>query len=109
MSDSNDFDFVIIHSYGVEQAIADGILFEFAKHRWPELSGGKPIVLSAGVYHDLSAAAHIEVWNEYVTWVKNVRDTLPEEDQMFETTMNGKKIWVLEDGAAFTILYPEER
>jgi len=34
--------------------------------------------------------------------------TLPEEDQLFSTTMNGEKVWLLEDGAAFTMLYPED-
>ncbi len=34
--------------------------------------------------------------------------TLPEEDQMFVTTMDGEKVWLLEDGAAFTMLYPED-
>ena len=34
--------------------------------------------------------------------------TLPEEEQMFHTTMNGKKVWVIEDGAAFTLMYPED-
>jgi fructose-specific component phosphotransferase system IIB-like protein len=27
---------------------------------------------------------------------------------MFATRMNGKKVWVIEDGAAFTLMYPED-
>jgi len=34
--------------------------------------------------------------------------TLPEAEQLFSTTMNDKKVWVIEDGAAFTILFPED-
>jgi len=34
--------------------------------------------------------------------------TLPEEDQMFVTTMNGEKVWLIEDGDAFTMLYSED-
>ena len=34
--------------------------------------------------------------------------TLPEEEQMFVTTMNGDDIWLIEDGDAFTMLYPED-
>jgi len=49
-----------------------------------------------------------EIWNEYVDWRKNVCATLPEEDQLFSTKMNGEKVWLLEDGAAFTMLYPED-
>lgn len=105
--DPNDFDFVV-HAYTLDQAVQDGMLVEKFKHRWPQLSGGKPIVASAGVQDAFSEAAIIEIWNEYVQWVTNVRDTLPEEDQMFETTMNGQRVWVIEDGAALTLLFPEE-
>jgi hypothetical protein len=34
--------------------------------------------------------------------------TLPEEDRMFVTSINGKKVWVIEDGQAFTMMYPED-
>jgi len=34
--------------------------------------------------------------------------TLPEADQLFSTTMDGEKVWLLEDGQAFTMLYPED-
>jgi len=34
--------------------------------------------------------------------------TLPLEDQMFVTEMNSKKVWLIEDGQAFTILFPED-
>ena len=32
--------------------------------------------------------------------------TLPEADRLFHTTMNGKKVWVIEDCAAFTLMFP---
>jgi hypothetical protein len=34
--------------------------------------------------------------------------TLPEAEQLFHMTMDGKPIWVIEDGAAFTLMYPED-
>jgi len=34
--------------------------------------------------------------------------TLPEEEQMFVTKVNDESIWVIEDGQAFTLLYPED-
>ena len=34
--------------------------------------------------------------------------TLPEEDQLFVTTIDGKNVWLLEDGAALTMIYPED-
>jgi len=94
--------------YTLEQAVADGTLVEVFKNRWPELSGGKPIVATTHLFNEISLAGLREIWNEYVEWRTNVKDTLPEEEQMFVTTMNGDKIWVMEDGQAFTMMYPED-
>jgi hypothetical protein len=33
---------------------------------------------------------------------------LPEEEQLFHTSMNGQNVWVIEDGTAFTLMYPED-
>jgi hypothetical protein len=99
---------VVIFSYTLEQAIADGELVEVFKNRWQQLSGGKPIVATAHLFNEVSLAALLEIWNEYVSWRKTVMPTLPEEEQMFATTMNGHKVWLIEDGQAFTLLYPED-
>lgn len=107
MTDIYDADFVI-HSYGLAAAIEDGMLVEKFKHRWPQLSGGKPIVASTALDATVSDAGLIEIWNDYVHWRREVMPTLPIEDQMFETLMNGQRVWVLEDGAAFTLLYAED-
>ena len=84
------------------------MLVEIFKSRWDELTGGKPLVATVGVYHAFSLAALQEIWNEYVVWRQQVMHTLPEEEQLFRTTMNDRRVWVLEDGEAFTILFPEE-
>jgi hypothetical protein len=106
MSDQNDP--VIIHEYSLQQAIDDGVLVEICKNRWQELSGGKPIVATSHLFSEVSLAGLMEIWNEYVHWRKNVMQTLPEEERMFHTSMNSKKVWVIEDGAAHTLLYPED-
>ncbi len=98
----------VMSEYSLEQAIADGILVEIFKNRWGELSGGKPIVATTHLFSEVSLAGLLEIWNEFVDWNKNVKDTLPEEEQMFATTMNGNKVWLIEDGAAFTMMYPED-
>ncbi len=98
----------VISVYSLEQAIKDGVLVEVFKNRWNELSGGKPIIATAHLFNQISLAGLLEIWNEYVAWRKDVMPTLPEEDQMFFTTMNGEKVWLLEDGDAFTMLYPED-
>jgi len=84
------------------------MLAEIFKNRWEELSGGKPIVATANLYNKVSLAGLMEIRNEYAHWRKNVMPTLPEEEQMFVTEMNDNKVWVMEDGDAFTLMYPED-
>jgi hypothetical protein len=98
----------LIIEYTLQQAIADGVLVEVFKNRWQQLTHGKPIVATDHLYNEVSLAALFEIWNEYVHWRKNIMPTLPEAEQMFTTTMNGKKIWLIEDGQAFTMMYPED-
>src|SRR6266700_8335867 len=94
----------VIYSYSLKQAIEDGFLIELFKNRWGELSGGKPIVATTHLYSEISLAGLREIWNEYVEWKKNVMPTLPEEEQMFVTSMNSEKVWVIEDVWAYTLL-----
>lgn len=98
----------IVYGYGLAQAIDDGVLVECFPQRWAQLSGGKSIVVTARVAAELSQAALMEIWNGYVTWCQNDKSTLPEEEQLYATTINGHKVWVIEDGQALTILYPED-
>ena len=99
----------VIYSYPLEQAIEDGVLVEVFKKRWDVLSHGKPIVATSHLFESVSLAALVEIRNEFVTWRKKIMPTLPEEDQMFSTSsMNDQKVWVIEDGQAFTLLYPED-
>jgi hypothetical protein len=105
---SKQDDAVVISEYSLQQAIADGVLVEIFKNRWGQLSGGKPIVATEHIFGEVSLAGLMEIWNEFVDWRNNVKDTLPEEEQMFTTTMNGEKVWLIEDGQAFTLLYPED-
>ncbi len=99
---------MVIIGYTLQQAIADGVLVELFKNRWGELSGGKPIVATSHLVSEVSLAGLREIWNEYVEWKKNVMQTLPEEEQMFVTSMNSEKVWVIEDGWAYTLLYPDD-
>ena len=99
---------VVEYRYTLQQAIADGFLVEIFKHRWQELSGGKPIVATRHLFGDVSLAALREMWNEYVDWRATVMPTLPEEEQLFVTEMNSNNIWLIEDAQAFTLMYPED-
>jgi hypothetical protein len=94
----------IISVYSLEQAIADGVLVKVLEHRWPELSGNKPIVATANIVSNISMAGVMEIWNEYVVWRQKTTKT----DDIFVAKMDGRDVWVIEDGQAFTILYPED-
>jgi hypothetical protein len=98
----------VISRYPLNQAIEDGVLVEIFKNRWQELSGGEPIVATSHLCNEVSLAGLMDVWNEFVHWQKHIMPTLPEEDQLFHMTMDGKTVWVIEDGAAFTLMYPDD-
>jgi hypothetical protein len=103
MKDTN-----VIYAYTLRQAIEDGVLVEVFKNRWNKLSGGKPIVATSHLFEKVSLAGLMEIWNEFVEWRTKLLPTLPEDDQLFHTGMNGETVWVMEDGDAFTLLYPED-
>jgi hypothetical protein len=98
----------VISTYTLKQAIEDGILVEIFKYRWKTLSGGKPIVATAHLFNAVSLAGLLEIWNAFVQWKKAVEPTLPEEERLFKTTMNSETVRVIEDGQAFTLMYPED-
>jgi hypothetical protein len=98
----------VITVYTLKEAVEDGVLVEIFKNRWNELSGGKPIFATRHIFEEVSLAGLREIWNEYVVWKRNVMPTLPEEERLFSTKMNFQTVWVIEDGAAFTLMYPED-
>lgn len=98
----------VISRYTLDQAIEDGVLVEIFKNRWDKLSGGRPIVATAHLFNEVTLAGLLEIWNEFVQWQRHVMSTLPEAERLFHTTMNGQTVWVIEDGAAFTLMYPED-
>jgi hypothetical protein len=50
----------------------------------------------------------MEIWNAFVHWQQTVMPTLPEADRLFHTSMNEKTVWIIADGEAFTLMYPED-
>lgn len=98
----------LLYSYTWEQAVEDGSLVVLFRNRWQQLSGGKPILATAALFADVSLAGLREIWNLYVDWLAKVMPTLPEEDRLFSTEMNSKKVWVIGDGTTFTLMYPSD-
>jgi hypothetical protein len=98
----------VITTYPLQQAIKGGILVAIFQNRWHELSAGKPIVATAHLTQEISLAGLMDIWHAFVPWREHVMLTLPEAEQLFPMTMNGETVWVIEDAAAFTLLYPED-
>ena len=93
----------IISEYTQQDAINDGVLGEVLKHRWSELTKGKPILATNRIFDTFSLAAIMEIWNEYVINRDKVESGNP-----FVTEMNSQKVWVIDDGQAYTIMFPSD-
>jgi hypothetical protein len=102
-----DFEDVeIIVKYPLGQALEDGVLVKLCDIRFGiEI---KPLVATSHLLNEIKRDQVMKVWDEYVKWRQEIMPKLKEEDQMFVTKVNGKKVWVMEDGAAFTVLLPED-
>jgi len=98
----------IISEYSLEQAIDDGELVEVFKDMWETLSQGKPIVVTRRLFEDTNLHLLFGVVTQFVRWKTNVLPTLPEEERLFTDEVKGKKVWVMEDTQAITLLYPED-
>ena len=101
-------DTTVIYEYSLKQAIEDRVLIEVFKQHWSALSGGKPIVATAHLFESVSLAGLREIWNEFAYWKKKAEPALKEEERLSSTAVNGKRVWVMEDGQAFTLMYPED-
>lgn len=97
-----------ISVYTLDEAIHDGVLCKLWPNHWDRITHGKPLVVTAAVKEAYSDYGLQDIWNAYVTWRREVMPKLAPEDQLFSMTMNGDAVWVIEDGQAFTILYPSD-
>jgi hypothetical protein len=102
-----DFDNVeIIAAYPLSQALEDGVLVKLCDTRFGiEI---KSLVATSHLLNEVGKDKVMKAWDEYVKWREEIMPRLNEEDQMFVTHVDGKKIWVIEDGAAFTAMFPED-
>ena len=103
----NDFEDVeIIDAYPLSQALADSVLVKLCGIRLGiEI---KPLVATSHLLDEIGREKVMKIWDAYVTWRQTIIPKLKEEDQMFVTKVNGKKVWIIEDGAAFTAMFPED-
>ena len=102
----------VFSEYSLEQAIEDGVLVEVFSYNIKEFvekyTNGKPVVATAHLFNQVSETDLTDLWNKYVDWRLNVMPTLPEEDRMFVSEINGNKVWVDETDWQITMMYPED-
>ena len=93
----------VIFEYTLDEAIQDGVLHPLG---W---ANGKPLIGTRGTVQDLATEERQRLFADFLHWQQDVEPTLPEDERMFSATAsNNEKVWVIDDGAAITLLYPEE-
>ena len=98
-------DIEIISTYTQEQAIEDGLLAKLCDIRWRGVV--RPYVGTTNVLAHIGYDGAMEIWKEFVDWRIHVMPTLPEEERLFYTGVDGRKVWIIEDDADYTVMYPE--
>ena len=108
-----DFENVeIISKYTRQQEIEDGILIEvfdeYIMKGLNEFTNGRKIVATTHLAQEMEKHDLRDIWNKFAVWKQDVEPTLPEVERLFHTVVNGKKVWVIEDDEAFTLMFPED-
>jgi hypothetical protein len=93
----------IIFTYTLNQAIQDGVLQPLG---WAQ---GKPLMATRAIVNDLAIDEMRNLFMAFFDWQREVEPTLSEEDRMFVAdASNEQTVWVIDDGAAITLLYPSD-
>ncbi|MGH2535625.1 MAG: hypothetical protein ACRDJW_25490 [Thermomicrobiales bacterium] len=93
----------IIAAYTLPEAIADGVLYPVG---WAK---GLPVMVTAAIKADLPAEEQRNLFDSFFTWERDSAPSLPDAERMFTATAsNGQNVWVINDGAAITLLYPSD-
>jgi hypothetical protein len=95
-------DWPIIGRYTMQGALDDGVLVPLITHK------GKPVVATSHIAEQVENYDLIKLFNEFLQWDKKVRPALPEEEQLFHTEFEENTVWIVEDEAGYTIMYPED-
>ena len=93
----------VIFTYSLAEAIEDGVLCRLG---WAQ---GKPLIGTAAIVQDLPAQEREGLFQDFLRWQRETEPGLAEEDRMFVATAStGETVWVIDDGAAITLLYPSD-
>ena len=93
----------VIHSYSLEEAVEDGLLSLVGR------VGSRSVVVTIGIRTELPVEEWWQVVERFLIWQRQVELTLPEAERLFTyRASNGQTIWVIDDGDAITMMYPDE-
>ena len=92
----------IIATYTAEDATADGIFTRGG------MCKGEPVYVTAGVSALLQPGDFERLIADFITWDRDTRPTLQEEDWLFTTSLHTATVWVDEVPGQITVLLPEE-
>ena len=95
-------DWPIISKYPRDEATKDEMLNEVF------YSEDKPVVSTIGINQDFKLDEILAIFYQFKDWKEKVEPGLPEEDKLFSTNTRNGKVWVIEDGEAYTVMYPHE-
>jgi hypothetical protein len=95
-------DMEIIARYPRQQAVADGVLVDVL--RWQ----GRPVMATTHIYEELGLSELVRIFREFRAWRDYDKSKLPAEEQLFSMSINGRKVWVIEDSETDTIMYPDD-
>ena len=95
-------DWPIISKYTRQQAVDDGGLVEALS--W----NGILVMATIAVRDDCGLIELLTIWHKFLAWKDMEEPKLPVEERLFSIQKDDKKIWVIEDAEAFTMMYPHE-
>jgi hypothetical protein len=100
MCEFEDMD--IISRYSRKQAVSDGVLVQVTSYQH------KPVMATTQIYDALGRNQLLAIFRQFAFWKDQEEPNLPEEERLFSTIKNGKKVWVCEDTQGYCIMYPED-
>ncbi len=107
MTNREDFWDFVIQGYSLDEALADGVLVELFDNRCFSSQPPRRLVMTSAIAHSFDHPGLQKIWDDYLQWTLTAH-LLPEEDRMFSRDYGGRTVWVIDDGAAISVIFKED-
>jgi hypothetical protein len=97
----------IIHHYGLQQALEDGVLIPVFVARIRLVPPQPIIVMTISVAETVDRDGLQRIWDAYCNWFATAHQ-LPEEERLFAMDVADRHLWVIEDAVSITFLLAED-